>query len=199
MTAQVLRATPSLDSGGNVMWSLCDMVKNQCGGKDHYPKIDLPYGSGSTPFTITINDVNHLGVQFDGDPNAMWIQPGTQAPTAYVFDSNGQIPNYHRAANDVIIQFTDANNEHGSLSLAYTLNFVRNGQAVTSIDPIINNGGCCPGTRGGLNNTSILLLGAALLAVLFLVVYFGYRSAEKRPASGVQPGPDEQQDRGINE
>jgi hypothetical protein len=188
MPAQVLEAIPSLDSGENVTWKLCDKVGGQCNPNGNFPKITLPPGSGPATFTITINDVNHTGVLFDGDPNAMWIQPGTDCPQAYVFDSGGQIPKYNRVS-DTKIMFTDANSEKGSLTLTYSLNFVRHGQAVTSLDPIISNGGCCPGNPRGTSSSTILLLAVAFVALL-LLAYFGYRQFVKRPDTGVDPGSD---------
>jgi hypothetical protein len=153
MTAQILEATPELDQHNNIVWTLCDKVKNQCGGKTQFPTISLPATTGSTPFNITINDIHHLGVIFANDSNdpfadkdangAIWIQQGhNNCPTQAVWDTDNQIATATRAS-DVKITFVDLNTEHGPLAFTYQLNFTMNGKAVTPLDPIIDNGGCC--------------------------------------------------------
>lgn len=178
MTAQVLEATPSLDGQGNISWTLCDKVSNQCGNATgNYPTVTLPAKSGTTAFSITINDANHLGVTFannSSDPyassdgnGAIWIQPNS-CPGHAAWNTSGQIPKVTRA-NDTKITFNDANGQNGALTLAYQLNFVRNGTAVTPIDPIISNGGCC-NTIGSGRDTIWYALGiVAIIAVIVLI------------------------------
>jgi hypothetical protein len=179
MTVQSLIATPSRDADGNIRWVLCD---KQCNGPPSYRSTVLGLDSGPATFTITINDIHNLGIVFakdTTDPNApvngngaMWIQPGTDCPQQSVFDTNGQIGKVTRMS-DKQIAFTDLNNQtNGTLNLKYQLNFMIDGQPVTPLDPIIQNGGCChglmqPGATIIPNNT------ATFLAELALVFFIG--------------------------
>lgn len=175
MTAQILQATPALDQSGNITWTLCDQVNNHCGAAGNFPKVHLPPASGATAFSITINDSNHLGVIFANDANdpfagndgngAIWIQTGNNCPQQAVWDTNNQIAKATRAT-DTKILFVDQNGQNGSMDLTYRLNFTRNGKAVTPLDPIIDNGGCCI-HKGFLptSNTAFALD----LAIAFLV------------------------------
>jgi hypothetical protein len=167
MAVQNLEATPTLDAQGNVTWTLCN---GKCGSQGGYPVSTVPKNAAATTFTVTIKDTNKTGVVFAGDP--MWLQPGLKCPTSKIFDSNGQIPNNKvTVLSPTVIKFQDLNkNDPHSppLNLAYQLNFVRNGVAVTPIDPIIQNGGCCmvgtPNEFGGTTLSSASLTGYLALA-----------------------------------
>jgi hypothetical protein len=119
----------------------------------------------------------------------MWIQPAAKGcPKQKVYDTGGQISGYQHDITGRVITFKDANSNPVATSYMYTLNALRNGQPVTPLDPIISNGGCCPGTRNTSSST-IMLLAVALVAVL-LLAYLGYRQFAKRPDTGAGPGSD---------
>lgn len=187
MEPQILEATPSLHDG-TVTWQLCNNVKKVCSGPP-YPPATLPEGAKGdppTPFTITINDPNHLGVIFANNPNdpfasqdgngAIWIQPPPKTnPMHPVFDTAGQIATVTRATDTKIV-FKDQNS--GSpVRLTYQLNFTMKGSPVTPIDPIIQNGGCCVGVHhpGFLPSTPaafvIELSIAFIIGILVTVAY----------------------------
>lgn len=137
-TPQQLEARPSLGSNNEVTWTLCKKVQggaDVCGSTpDTYPSIDLGKGAGATPIQVRIaQDNTGLGIRFSNDP--LWIQKDTK-PTCSVIDS--QIEQVNGAGTQ--LTFVDKNSEE--ILLKYQLNFVdQAGQAVTSIDPDIKNGG----------------------------------------------------------
>ena len=140
-----MTATPALDAKGNVNWTLCNtsVNPNQCGGAGNYPAINLPAKSGAWNIHFTVTDTNQTGVIFAADPDAMQIQPTANGyPQKGVYTGSGQIEPYNRQS-DTKIKVHDNNSQQGHQLFTYQLNFTLNGKSVTSIDPIIDNGGCC--------------------------------------------------------
>lgn len=167
-------ATPSMVNG-QIQWSYSVCTEGgacNTGSTGHYPAISLPKqppNSPATPVTVTINDTNHLGITFAAGNDAMWLQPGAgNCPHSSVWDpgSPPQITGFSRTS-DTQIRFTDVNNAAGSFT--YTLNFVNaNHQAVTAIDPDIQNGGSS--LMGGINTTQLVIESAVVAFVVALVV-----------------------------
>ena len=115
-----------------------------------YPTISVPHCDNAT-FTFQIQG-NSAGV-FDAynPPNStpVSVAAGNAKPTNGGADS--QITGITVSNNGKTLQFSDSNNNQGSLN--YVLNFTDN----TTLDPIISNGGgCCTSVGGSFNNSSFL-------------------------------------------
>ena len=179
MPLQKFEATPTL-ANGQVVWTLCYTNPNpdQCGNtKATYPDVNLPQNDANQNFQFKIvNDNTGLNIQF-ASTNPLWIQQGGQ-PTGPVV--NGQITNVSGNSTKVLT-FNDLNTLPSPTSpspvvLSYQLNFTDGqGNAVTSIDPDITNGGKTLSSY--LNSTVAVAIGAALLLIL-IVAWVRTRAAK---------------------
>lgn len=143
----IITAIPHQAADGTVAWELC--VNGICGGPGHapanaYPLITVPAKTHNPLFVVNIDDPTH-SITFASDAsnpysgaNAVGFAVGQGHHHASGNNSGGEISNITLASGTTLV-FNNANAGHGWLS--YVLNFQRNGQPVTSIDPDIKNGG----------------------------------------------------------
>jgi hypothetical protein len=175
MPAQNITVTPSKGSGNKIDWTMCHTApgKNEpCSSKNVFPAINVGTNSGTNAgaqvFTVTINDVNKLGISFSGDP--LWIQANSK-PKTHVIDA--QI--FDVTPNPAKLIFKDKN-DGGPVTLVYQLNFVGADQKpVTAIDPDIKNGG----TTVSYDQTTVLVAVVGL-AFLLVAIYLSIRTIRQR-------------------
>lgn len=150
-------------------------------GGGHYPVLNVCPGQLHTILTIAI--VNGQGWTFPRDGSAIWItDQGTSYPTGPV-PLPATIKSIQVFPNGSGLRLVDTNHKQNAQDLYYTLNFVNGSQKSSTLDPIIRNGGCCPG-GGGFTNTITLSttafvvdLGIALLVgVLLALIVQRFRS-----------------------
>lgn len=176
MPAQIITVTPSKGNGTKIDWTMCHTAPGKtevCSPKNVYPPITVGHNSGSNAgaqvFTVTINDVNKLGINFSSDP--LWIQANSK-PKSHVIDA--QI--FDVTPNPTKLVFKDKN-DGGPVTLVYQLNFVGADQKpVTSIDPDIKNGGTTVVGGDSQAMTVVLVVG---LAVLAAALWFGFRAIRR--------------------
>src|SRR5918995_2112004 len=146
MPNQDFEATPTLGSGGKVVWKLCHITPDPdvCGSsKATYPDITLGRGTGkhTIEFVIT-NDNTGKGIKF-ANTDPLWIKKGSQ-PTGPSGDPQIEPPTGNGTTK---LTFVDKNDKPDKADpapyvLKYQLNFVdKDNKTVTSIDPDIKNGG----------------------------------------------------------
>lgn len=165
---------------GATKWSLniVDDGHGSKGGKGnfgHYPVLNVDPGQVNTIVKVTIVDGH--GWTFPQDGSAIWItDQGTSDPTGPV-PLPATIKNLHVFKDGSGLQLVDTNSPRNAQTLHYTLNFVNGSQKSSSLDPIIQNGGCCPGGGGFTANTITLSttafivdLGIALLVGVLLAI-----------------------------
>ncbi len=175
MPAQIITVTPSKGNGNKIDWTMCHTAPGKtevCSPKNVYPPITVGQNSGSNAgaqvFTVTINDVNKLGITYSSDP--LWIQANSK-PKSPVIDP--QIFDVTPSPTKLI--FKDKN-DGGPVTLVYQLNFVgANKKPVTAIDPDIKNGG----TTVNYSQTTMLLAGAGLV-LLLAAMWLSIRSIRRR-------------------
>ncbi len=179
MPAQAIKVTPTEGKGGKIDWELCHKAPGKaevCGDAvNGYPVIDLGPNAGGNSghqrFTVTIDDVQKLGITFSSDP--LWIQANTK-PTKHTIDPI-QIYDVEQTS-PTVLKFKDKNKDD-PVTLVYQLNFVGADQKpVTSIDPDIRNGGT---TITSYDQATILLAGAGL-ALLLGAIWLSIRSIRNR-------------------
>jgi hypothetical protein len=180
-----LTATPSMQNG-QVAWSLCN-PKGICGGNGTYPSVDFDAGAPASLVQISINDPNHLGITFAPGQSAMSVQPGYTCPQGTVWNTGvpPQLTEFYRSPDGSYIQFNNANSTVGAFT--YKLSFVNGfNQPVTSIDPIIRNGGTTrPPGGGGLTRNAILTdVGIALVVSLIVSLIVAWFVASRVARSG---------------
>jgi hypothetical protein len=176
MPAQGITVTPAKATGGNIVWELCHKAPSKpevCGDATKgYPPVILGHNSGTNSgdqvFTVTINDVNKLGINFSSDP--LWIQPNSK-PKSHVIDQTqifGVTPVPPAAPTKLI--FKDKN-DGNPVKLVYQLNFVgADHKPVASIDPDIRNGGTTIIGGGGQSTAAVVVAAAGLLLLLAAIV-----------------------------
>lgn len=169
---------------GVTKWNL-DIVDDghgSNGGKGKfgsYPVLNVEPGQVNTHLTITI--VGGQGWTFPHDGNAIWItDQGTSDPTGPV-PLPATIKSIQVFNDGSGLRLLDTNYPKDAQTLHYTLNFVNGSQKSSSLDPIIRNGGCCPGGGGNivtLSTTAFIVdLGIALLVgVLLAIIVQRFRS-----------------------
>src|SRR4051812_26372894 len=153
MMSEQLDATPTIQNGKLVGWTLCHKIPGKpddCGNgssSSPYPTVDLGYNGNkaTADFHVQIAK-NDLGITFAPDVPAgagpLWIQADTK-PASYVVGPPSQIEKKEISvsAGNTNLTFKDKN-DGDALTLKYRLNFVgSNGAPVLSIDPDIKNGG----------------------------------------------------------
>lgn len=177
MPKQLITVTPSKGQGTQIDWTMCHTAPGKaqvCSPKNVFPVIDLGPNAGGNSghqrFTVTINDVQKLGITFSSDP--LWIQANTK-PTKHTIDPI-QIYDVEQTS-PTVLRFKDKNKDD-PVTLVYQLNFVGDDKkAVTSIDPDIRNGG----TTINNNQTAYLLAGAGLV-LLLAAMWLSIRSIRSR-------------------
>jgi len=176
MGQQSFTATPTLQDG-EVAWTLCysppppPNQPQQCGNgtaNSPYPYVTLQKDSGSNPFQFTIaNDQTGLGIQF-ASANPLCVAGGTK-PTCPSSNPQIQPPG---GGGTKVLTFVYLNTDKSLLK--YVLNFTdKNGNAVTSIDPDIQNGG--KSVAVGVPHSTALLVAVVVLVVL-VAAFFVVRS-----------------------
>lgn len=161
-------------NSGVVGWKLCHIdppKPENCGNaKSAFPDITLGANQGNYHFTYKIVQPPGLGLKFSNDP--IWIKQGSQ-PTGPGVDA--QITQL-TGQGTTTLKFNNLNDKPNNANpdpviLKYQLNFVGpTGNAVTSIDPDITNGGT--NTKFGSFADYLLPVGAALLAGIVLTILF---------------------------
>ena len=173
MPLKVITAHP-VETSGTLSWYLCH--DGYCGGpgnpdNKHYPVVTLEPGARNTMFVVNIEDpTNAFGFSntstnpHNGD-DAIYLTPGSGQHPGQGNNSHGQIHNVTLATPKTLV-FNNKNSWKGTLS--YALNFQKNGQPVTSIDPDIRNGGGGGGNEGLMLSASAttLVIGAAVAIAL---------------------------------
>lgn len=159
MDEKFLYVFPKRASNGAVVFELGESKQPPPPGSLP-PPIDLKKNSGKHLFTVTIEDVNDLGVKFTSDP--LWAGEDCPCPPPQGITTD-QIVDVTRL-NDTQISFVDRN-KGKDRTIVYQLNMVAGGQPCP-FDPEIKNGG------GTGNIFAYLLSGAALLAL----GYFAYEA-----------------------
>jgi hypothetical protein len=161
----------------------------QCGNgtaQNPYPNVTLPTNEGANqgivPFQFTItNDQTGLQLQF-ANTNPLCVQQGSKPPCP---STDPQIPNPPGGAGSKVLTFVDLNTRPDAhhpqaVVLKYQLNFTDSqGNAVTSIDPDITNGG--KSLSYSFINTTALVIGVAVLVVL-IVAFVLVRNMRRGPA-----------------
>lgn len=170
--------------GNEVKWTLTNCLSGEGGGPGSYPPLEVPWSAAPTSphFTFLINNPPGMAWQFAKDADALWVTTKAQYPTSPSTDwhvPTGSIktmnPNSgppNPATDNTQLQFTDINQQQ-PVKLYYTLNFVNganSSQKSSTIDPIVDNGGCCKGfTQSSfLSSTSTidLIIDVAILLIL---------------------------------
>lgn len=138
---------------GQTKWQM-QLSGGQSGGYGHYPPINLPKGHAGDPtdahFVYTIQNPPGSTWKFAKDADALWVTSQPNDPTAPSTDPHVPVGSIHTqnpnpsnpATADTQLTFTDANAGNPA-TLHYTLNFVNGSQKSSTLDPIIQNGGCC--------------------------------------------------------
>jgi hypothetical protein len=172
--------TPQVKNG-QTKWQM-QIPGGQSGGYGAYPTISLPRGHQGDPtdahLVFTIANPPGSTWKFAKDANALWVTSQANDPSAPSTDPHVPVGSIHTqnpnpsnpATADTQLTFTD-NNGGNAVTLHYTLNFVNGSQKSSTLDPIIQNGGCCmvsegPGFGGtALSSTSFI----AYIALAFVV------------------------------
>lgn len=171
---EIVTLRPSVADDGAVQWTMCHNIPNnqKCGGPamgTAYPQIDIPHGAQNPLVIFTIEGENNIIFRKAPNPTdaseAFYVEPGKGKNPGKGHKSDNQFDNI-TVLNGKSLIFNDKNTR--DIFLSYKLHFQQGGQAVTSIDPDIKNGG---GGGHGFTWTSYALVGAvagALLCVLFV-------------------------------
>lgn len=135
-----------------VKWTMENCITKAKGGYGGYPVVVIPKDNGPTDHHLVYLIDNPSGStwKFAKDSAALWVTNGTADPTKPSTDSHipvGSIktvnPNPSDPATaDTKLTFTD-HNGNAPVKLHYTLNFVDGSKSSSTLDPIIDNGGCC--------------------------------------------------------
>lgn len=175
--AEIITLTPSVGEDGALSWTMCHNQK--CGGPANgtaYPQIDIPNGAKNPLLIFTIEGENSIVFRRGTDPNdaseAFYVEPGKGKNPKKGHKSDGQFDNI-TLLNGKALVFNDKNTK--DIFLSYKLHFQQGGQAVTSIDPDIKNGG---GGGSGITGTNYALVGAvagALVCLLFVRLVMKWR------------------------
>jgi hypothetical protein len=105
------------------------------------------------------------------NPGPLWVQASTK-PTGPGLNSQINSPNGAQNGNKMLT-FVDQNNNQGTLILKYQLNFVdQQGNAVTSIDPDITNGG----KTVFRPSQALIAIAAALLLIVIVTMVVRMRA-----------------------
>jgi len=171
---------------GQVKWQMQDCVTGKSGGHNDYPELSVPWSTVSTAPHFTFQIVNGQGWQFAKDAAALWVSSGSQDPTKASTDWHVPAGSIHTSnpsppdpsTDNTKLDFTDINHQQPA-TLHYTLNFVNGAQKSSTLDPIIDNGGCCKGLGHPVDFTSTsFLAGAAvgfILAIVLALIIVRYR------------------------
>lgn len=157
MQDKFLYVFPERASDGSIAFTLGETRQPPPPGLP-VPKIPLGKNSGKCLFTVTIEDVNRLGVTFASDP--IWAGEDCLCPPPQGITTN-QIQDV-TPLNNTQITFVDRNKGR-ERTIVYQLNMVAGGQTCT-FDPEIKNG-------GGTGNLYAYLLGGAALVAACYVAY----------------------------
>jgi len=135
-----------------VKWTMENCVTKVKGGYGGYPPLDIPKSQAPGDHHLVYLIENPVGStwHFAKDSDALWVTANAQDPKAPEWDSHIPKPTIHTSnpnpsdptTADTLLSFTD-HNGHDAVTLHYTLNFVNAGKSSSTLDPIINNGGCC--------------------------------------------------------
>lgn len=179
-------ATPTVQQNGGVSWELC-YVNPQGGGAKQcgngttdspYPNVEVPKGNANQSFHFKI--VGNSAITFA--PNATPTDPRgpiwahekgkTMGPGV-----NSQLKDIQGAKKQEL-KLVDKNSNKDEMTLHYQLNFVGPGNTLSVIDPDIKNGG-----KPSFHTPSaaVMLIGAAVLAVVILIVVRNFRGREAGP------------------
>ncbi len=128
---------------------------NQDYGPGQYPPINVPCNTvGIFQFTIT------QGANFATDP--IGVSPGPNKPP-HAGVGNGQITITKQTPTE--LWFSDANNLKSHNQLNYVLYFNDN----STLDPIIDNNGCCGQVIGGGNQNHLVWYAIGIVAAILIV------------------------------
>lgn len=169
--AEIITLEPSDGPDGSVLWKMCQVRTNKCGGTADgtpYPEIDIQNGAKNSLVAFSITGENSITFRKAADPydpvEAFYVEPGQGKSPGKGIDSDGQFENVILANGKTLI-FNDKNSKPGYLS--YKLHFQRENTPVTSIDPDIRNGGGGGGSDSLITEASAsLIIGAAVLIAL---------------------------------
>lgn len=160
---------PQRGEDGSVSWQW--IYNGNFGNADAFPAIDVPAGKHDIYFTIvdTQNQIKFAGHDGPEIGQAIWLrEKGSQTAKQPGISTGGEFTSVTFSGdNGTQLKLDDKNGKKADF--VYQLNFVDSstGQAVTSIDPEIRNGG---GTHGveWVNYALVGAVAGALLAVFFV-------------------------------
>lgn len=162
---EIITLRPTVGDDGALSWAMCH--KQTCGGPANgtaYPTIYIDNGAKNPLMIFTIEGENNIVFRRGADPTdaseAFYVEPGKGKNPKKGQNSDGQLENI-TLLNGKALVLNDKNTK--DIFLSYKLHFQQGGQAVTSIDPDIKNGG---GGGSGFTMTAYALIGAVAGAVL---------------------------------
>jgi hypothetical protein len=164
-------------TNGVVKWDM-QIVGGAKGGYGNYPVLQIPKNHADAHLEFQISAGSTW--KFAHDSGALWVSSGPndpvkastdwQVPVASIHTINPQPPNPDFA--DTVLQFTDHN--HGKpMALHYTLNFVdASNNRSSTLDPIMQNGGCCTLAHQGIlpSSTSTFVVELAIAFFVGIVI-----------------------------
>ena len=157
MQEKFLYVFPKQASNGSIAFKLGETRQPPAPGSP-IPKVHLDKNSGKCLFTVTIEDVNNLGVEYTNDP--LWAGEDCPCPPPQGINTD-QIYDVQRLSDNQI-SFVDRN-KGKDRTIVYQLNMIAGSQPCP-FDPEIKNG-------GGTGNLYAYLLGGAALVALCYVAY----------------------------
>jgi hypothetical protein len=166
-------------TNGVVKWDM-QIVGGAKGGYGNYPVLQIPKNHADAHLEFQIQNPAGSTWKFAHDSGALWVSNGPndpvkastdwQVPVASIHTINPQPPNPGLA--DTVLQFTDHN--HGKpTALHYTLNFVdASNNRSSTLDPIMQNGGCCRVANQGIlpSSTSTFVVELAIAFFVGIVI-----------------------------
>lgn len=184
--------TPQPQQKGPVKWSM-DICGAGKGSFGNYPVLTVAKSQNPSDahLVYTIDNPPGSTWKFVKDGGALWVTSNGQDPTQPSTDPHVPAGSIHTenpnppnpATDDTRLVFTD-HNSNPAVTLHYTLNFVNGTQKSSTLDPIIQNNGCCTvtgGSTGGDRDTTSTYMwyaigAVALIVVVLLAVKFMQRS-----------------------
>jgi hypothetical protein len=185
-----------------VKWTMdvCGGVQKGSGGFGNYPPLVIGYDKPATDHHLVYLIDNPAGStwHFAKDAAALWVTSAGADPTKTSTDPHVPVNTIHTsnpsppnpATADTQLKFTDKNDSQNHVTLHYTLNFVNGQKTASTLDPIIDNGGCCTRSGGFWADTSMLASNAtfdAWVAIAFLAGVLATLAARRFTRRGSDP------------
>src|SRR5437762_1739265 len=163
-----------------VKWTTEKCITKLKGGYGSYPVLSVGKDQAPTDHHLVYLIENPAGStwKFAKDSNALWVNSSGQDPKQPSIDSHVPVPSIHTsnpnppnpATTDTQLSFTDHNGQTAA-TLNYTLNFVNGQKSSSTLDPIIDNGGCC--TYASFFSSPIQITGGEFTIYLLFAVIAG--------------------------